>query len=152
MNTNGTYSGFDIQNLIHQDSAVDNSVNWKDTLSISQYKGQQIDILPLELVVQKVPDQGIDAKWQAIFGLKAIMVPEYFPYLFGGVYYKPADSFSMSTRLSYGGFAGFRWGLNINYWLKDKLYFAAGTYDMIGLISKKLGFGRGFNFSMYFKV
>lgn len=152
LNTNDTYSGFDIQDILNTDTSQDNSINWMDTLGVTEGIGKQIDVLPLELVVQKLPDHGIEAKWQAIFGLKAIMVPEYFPYLFAGVYYKPHESFSVSTRASYGGFAGFRWGLNLNYWIKDKVYIGAGTFDMIGLVSKKIGFGRGFNFSMYFKL
>ena len=152
LNMNDSYSGFDIQDLLNRDTSQDYSVNWMDTLGITETNGSQIDVLPLELVVQKLPDQGIAAKWQAIFGFKAIMVPEYFPYLFAGVYYKPIDQFSVSTRASYGGFAGFRWGLNFNYWIKDKVYIGAGTFDMLGLFSKKIGFGRGFNFSMYFKL
>lgn len=152
MANNGTYSGFNIQDLMNQDSTVDNSVNWMDTLGITETPGHQIDVLPIELVVQKLADHGIDAKWQPIFGFKAIMIPEYFPYLYAGVYYKPTQSFSLSSRLSYGGWAGLRWGLNFNYWLKDKMYIGAGTFDVMGLVSKKIGFGRGFNFSMYFKI
>jgi hypothetical protein len=42
--------------------------------------------------------------------------------------------------------------INFNYWVKDKLYFGAGTFDLLGLVSKKIGFGRGFNFAMYYKL
>ncbi|MBD3635936.1 MAG: hypothetical protein HUJ25_01230 [Crocinitomicaceae bacterium] len=152
ISSNATYSGFDIQDLMNQDSTTNNGVDWMDTLGISQSTGFQVDVLPIELVVQKLPDQGIDAKWQAIYGFKAIMIPEYFPYLFGGAYFRATDNFSMSSRLSYGGFAGLRWGLNMNYWIKDKAYFSLGSFDLIGLFSKKIGYGRGINFSMYFKV
>ncbi|MEZ4924048.1 MAG: DUF5723 family protein [Crocinitomicaceae bacterium] len=152
MTTDATYSGIDIQDLLNKDTTIDNSINWRDTLNIGERIGSQVDILPIELVVQKLPDQAIDSKWQAIFGFKAIMVPNYFPYLFAGAYYKPTDNIGMSSRVSYGGFAGFRWGYNFNYWVKDKLYFSAGTFDIIGLASKKYGFGRSVNFSMYFKL
>jgi hypothetical protein len=152
MNLNGVYAGVDVQDLLNQDSTIDNSIDWMDTLGISTTTGFQVDVLPLELVVQKVADYGIDKKWQGIFGLKVVMVPEYFPYLYGGAYFKASDKFSISSRLSYGGWAGLRWGLNFNYWVKDKLYFAAGTFDLIGLVSKKIGYGRGVNFSMYYKL
>lgn len=150
LNTDANYSGFDVSELLNQDST--STVNWMDTLGIDESTGNQVDVLPLELVVQKLPDNGIDAKWQPIFGFKAIMIPEYFPYLYGGVYYRPTESFSVSSRVSYGGFAGFRWGMNFNYWIKDKVYIGAGTFDILGLASKSIGFGRGFNFSMYFKM
>ncbi|MEO9533297.1 MAG: hypothetical protein ABJG68_10190 [Crocinitomicaceae bacterium] len=149
---NGTYSGVDISELLNQDSTQDNSINWQDTLNITESVRNKVATLPLELVVQKLPDNGIDAKLQAIFGFKTILVPDYFPYIYAGAYYRPVEQFSLSSRLSYGGFAGIRWGLNVNYWVKDKLYFGAGTFDMIGLISKKVGFGRGVNFSMYYKL
>ena len=152
MNTEGVYTGFDIQDLLNQDTSTTSSLNWMDTLAITETSGYQVDVLPLELVVQKLADQGIDQKWQAIFGFKAIMIPDYFPYLYAGAYFKAKDNFSISSRVSYGGFAGFRWGVNINYWLKDKMYFALGSYDLIGLASKKIGYGRGVNFSMYYKI
>lgn len=150
--TDATYTGLDIQDLLNRDTTQDNSINWKDTLNIDERIGSQVEVLPMELVVQKLADHGIDKKWQAIFGFKAIMVPNYFPYLYAGAYYKTSESLSMSSRVSYGGFAGFRWGYDLNYWLKDKMYFNIGTFDIIGLVSKKYGFGRSVNFSMYFKL
>jgi hypothetical protein len=152
LNADGTYTGFELSQFLNQDSTQNNSVNWRDTLNITESLRNKVSSLPLELVVQKVADNGIDAKLQAIFGFKTILVPDYFPYLYVGAYYRPFDKFSLSTRLSYGGFAGLRWGLNVNYWVKDKMYFGAGTFDVIGLASKKLGFGRGINFSMYYKL
>lgn len=151
INTDASYAGFDIQDFLNQDTTT-TSIDWMDTLGVSQSQSNQIDVLPLELVVQKLPDNGIDAKWQPLYGMKAIMVPEYFPYLFAGVYYRPVPSFSASTRVSYGGFAGFRWGINLNYWIKDKMYIGLGSHDVLGLASKKIGFGRSVNFSMYFKI
>jgi hypothetical protein len=149
--TEATYSGFEINDILSQDSTLFD-VDVMDTLNISQFKKNYIDVLPTELVVQKLADNGIDQKLQAIFGFKTILVPDYFPYLYAGAYYRPVDNFSLSTRLSYGGFAGLRWGLNVNYWVKEKLYFSAGTFDVIGLASKKIGYGRGINFSMYYKI
>lgn len=152
MNLNDSYSGFDVVDLMNRDTSNDNSVNWLDTLGVNKTVGRNIETLPVEIVVQKVADRGIDAKLQAIFGFKAILVPDYFPYLYAGAYYQPTKSLSLSTRLSYGGFAGVRWGLNMNYWLKDKMYFAIGSFDLIGLASKKHGYGRGFNFSFYYNL
>lgn len=152
MNLNDSYSGFNVVDLINQDTSADNSIDWLDTLQVDQTIARNIETLPVEIIVQKVADRGIDAKLQAIFGFKAILVPDYFPYLYAGAYYQPNKSLSLSSRVSYGGFAGFRWGLNVNYWLKEKLYFSLGSFDLIGLASKKHGYGRGLNFSFYYNL
>ncbi|UKN02415.1 hypothetical protein K6119_02630 [Paracrocinitomix mangrovi] len=152
VNTDGAYSGIDVSDLLNQDTTVYKNIEWMDTLGVTEYTDVHVEVMPFELVVQKVPDHGIDQKWQAIFGFKTIMIPNYFPYLFGGVYFKAREDFSLSSRVSYGGFAGFRWGVNFNYWIKDKAYLALGSYDMIGLISKNFGFGRSLNFSFHFKI
>ena len=152
VNSSNKYSGFDVQDIIDQDTSVDNSIDWMDTLGITEDSYKRIDVLPLELVVQKVADRSLDQKLQAIFGFKTVLVPDYFPYLYAGVYYKVTDEFSLSSRLSYGGFAGIRWGLNVNYWLKDKMYFTLGSFDLIGLASKKFRYGRGVNLSLYYKI
>ena len=151
IDTQGTYSGFEISDILSQDSTLID-VDLMDTLNITETIKNYIDALPVELVVQKVADNTIDQKLQAIFGFKTILVPDYFPYLYAGAYYRPIENFSLSSRLSYGGFAGIRWGLNLNYWVKDKIYFSAGSFDLIGLASKKVGYGRGVNFSMYYKL
>lgn len=149
--SNTSYTGFDVQDLLNDDTSS-TQFDWMDTLGITQSQKRYVDFLPVELVVQKLADNGIDQKWQAIYGFKTIMVPDYFPYIYAGAYFHPIEQFSASSRISYGGYAGLRWGININYWVKDKLYFGAGTFDLIGLASKKIGFGRGFNFSMYYKL
>jgi len=149
--SNTAFNGFDIQDFLNDDT-TDTQIDLLDTLGITESTRRYVDFLPVELVVQKLPDNAIDQKWQAIYGFKTIMVPDYFPYLYAGAYYRPIDEFSVSSRLSYGGHAGLRMGLNFNYWVKDKLYFGAGTFDLLGLVSKKIGFGRGFNFAMYYKL
>lgn len=151
INTHAKYSGFEVSQILSGDSTLFD-FDIQDTLDITHDKRNYVDVLPIELVVQKLADNGIDQKLQAIFGFKTILVPDYFPYLYAGAYYRPVDNFAVSTRLSYGGFAGVRWGLNVNYWLKEKLYFSLGSFDLIGLASKKIGYGRGLNFSMYYKI
>ena len=86
-----------------------------------------------------------------IFGFKSIITSDYKPYLFVGAYYSPNQKFGISSRLAYGGFGGFKVGLNANYWVKDKFEVAMGTYDLVGFASAKYGFGKSFNFSTRIK-
>jgi hypothetical protein len=146
-----TYTGFDIHNFIDDDT-LNNNYNFPDTLGLIKTIGRYTDVLPLELVVEKLADRFSPNKVQVIFGFKGVLTPDYRPYLFAGAYFQPVTKFSASSHLSYGGFAGFRWGLNFNYWPSDQLYFSLGSVDMIGNISKKYGFGRSLNFSAYFKL
>ncbi len=147
------YTGFDIKDFINQpEDAPSKKYNFIDTLGLEQEKGSVISTLPIEFAIQKMPKRNSDKKLQPILGFKAILTSDYFPYLFGGVYYAPTDNFSGSTRLSYGGFGGLQWGLDLNYWVKDKVYIGLGTFDMIGNISKKYGFGRSVNLSAHFKL
>lgn len=146
------YNGFDIKDFINQpEDAPSKKYNFIDTLGLRQEKRAIVSTLPIEFAIQKMPVKNSAKKIQAILGFKAILTSDYFPYLFGGVYYAPTDNFSGSTRLSYGGFGGFQWGIDLNYWIKDKVFIGLGTFDMIGNISEKHGFGRSINLSTHFK-
>lgn len=144
------YDGFDVKDFINRDTAT--VYNFKDTLGIVKTIGKYTDVLPMELVVEKLADRQSPNKVQAIFGFKAVLTQDYRPYLYAGAYFQPNQKFSTSTNLAYGGFGGFRWGLNFNYWPTDNMYFSLGTVDLIGLVSKNFGFGRSANFTAYFKL
>lgn len=146
-----TYSGFDIQDFINQPEGSSNNYNFQDTLGIVSGTGPTVSSLPIEFVIQKLPRKESQKKLQYILGFKTILTSDYFPYFFGGVYYAPIQNFSGSTRLSYGGFGGLQWGLDLNYWVNGNIHLGLGTFDMIGNISKKYGFGRSLNFSAHFK-
>jgi hypothetical protein len=144
------YTGFNVQDFIGKDS-INNQWNFKDTLGLQTTKNRHGEALPLEITLDKLANR-YGNKVQAIFGFKAIITPEYRPYLYAGVYYQPVSKFSASTYLSYGGFAGIRMGLYLNYWPSDKIYISLGTADMIGNVSKNFGFGRSAVFSASFKL
>lgn len=144
------YTGFDIQDFINSDT--DPVYNFEDTLGISTRQGKHISAMPIEFAIQKLPLRHSMQKLQYLAGIKTILTADYFPYLYAGLYYAPLNSFSASTRLSYGGFGGLQWGINLNYWIKDKAYLAVGTFDAIGLASKKFGSGRSVNFTAHFNL
>lgn len=144
------YNGFNVKDFINRDTAK--VYNFRDTLGIIKTIGRYTDVLPMELVVEKLADRKSPNKVQLIFGFKAILTQDYRPYLYTGAYYQPNQKFSASSHFSYGGFGGFRWGLNLNYWPTEKMYFSLGSIDLIGMISKNYGFGRSANFTAYFKL
>lgn len=147
-----TYNGFNIQDFINRGDAGAKTYNFNDTLGINTRQGNRLNALPIEFSLQKVPLRHSLQKLQYLVGFKTILTADYFPYFYGGLYYMPSHNFSASTRLSYGGFGGFQWGLNLNLWLKNDIYFSVGSFDLIGLASKKHGFGRSINFCANFKI
>ena len=144
-----TYSGFDFKQLINRDTSK--VLYSLDTLGIYQKTKTMSKLLPFEISIQKLAVRNSSQKLQLIFGFNAIISSDYKPYLFVGGYYSPNQKIGISTRLSYGGFGGFKVGLNANYWLKDKFEIALGTYDLIGIVSKKYGYGQSIHLSTTLK-
>ena len=146
-----SYTGFEFNQLINKEYNFDD-FNIADTVNYRKTVGRVSDPLPVEIVVQKIADRGNSNKLQAIFGFKAILTADYFPYLFVGGYYQPTSNFSASTRLAYGGFGGLQWGLRANYWVKDKVALSLGTHNFLGMTVKNIGMGRSLNFTARFKL
>lgn len=149
VDSKNTYSGFDIIDLINRDTS--NALISLDTLEIYSKTKSKAKLLPFELSMQKLANRYSDQKFQLIFGLKAIVTSDYKPYLFVGAYYSPNQKIGLSSRLAYGGFGGFKVGLNANYWIKDKFEIAIGTYDLVGFISNKFGYGKSLHLSARIK-
>jgi len=143
------YSGFDVMSLINRDTS--NALYSLDTLNINSETNSRAKLLPLELSMQKLANRNSDQKFQLIFGFKAIILSDYKPYLFLGAYYSPNQKLGISSRLAYGGFGGLKVGLNANYWIKNKLEIAIGTYDVVGFISTKYGYGKSLHLSASLK-
>jgi len=149
VDSKNTYSGFDIRSLINRDTSK--TLLSMDTLGILSKTQPLVKLLPFELSMQKLANRFSDQKFQLIFGLKAIILSDYKPYMFVGAYYSPNQKIGISSRLAYGGFGGFKGGINANYWIKDKLEIAIGTYDVVGFISKKYGYGKSLHLSANLK-
>ena len=146
------YTGFDIQDFLNKNEGENKTYNFIDTLGVHTDNGRTVSSLPIEFVLQKLPLRNSTKKLRYIMGFKTILTSDYFPYIYGGVYYAPINNFSASTRLSYGGFGGLQWGINLNYWTKGNAHFGLSTFNTLGYISKKLGFGRSLNLTAHFKL
>ncbi len=120
-----------------------------DTLNITEGQNSRRESLPIRIGIQKVAYRNADTKIQSIFGFKAILIPDYRPLVYGGVYYKPYEFMSVSSRLVLGGFGGLKAGLNLNFWSNNKLYVGIGTNDLIGAVSNKYGRGKDLNFTLH---
>ena len=149
VDSTSTYSGFDVSNILFGDSSAFQLSS--DTLGIISQQKSKPELLPFELSIQKLANRYSDQKLQLIFGFKSIISSDYKPYLFLGAYYAPIEKLSISSRLAYGGFGGFKVGLNANYFLNNTLQVSVGSYDLVGFISSKYGFGKSLHFSAKIK-
>ena len=107
IDSNISYDGFDVNRLLNEENDV---YNFKDTIGILTKQDNYYTSLPIEFVLQKIPDLKSHQKFQLIGGFKTILTSAYFPYIFAGGFYKPTDHIAISSRLSYGGFGGLKWG------------------------------------------
>ncbi|HIP36036.1 MAG TPA: hypothetical protein EYG85_04210 [Crocinitomix sp.] len=144
------FSGFEITDLLSRDSSSAPLYS-TDTLGFFNGLRQHAEVLPFEISIQKLANRYSSQKLQFIFGLKALISSDYRPYGFFGAYYSPISSLGLSTRLAYGGFGGLKLGLSANYFIKNKFQVHLGTYDLIGFILPKYGFGKSLNISMNIK-
>ncbi len=145
-----TYSGFEVMNLLNRDTTSGPLIE-ADTLGILSQKSSRAEMLPFEISIQKLANRFTDQKLQLTYGFKALISSDYRPYGFLGVYYAPINSLGISSRLAYGGFGGLTLGLTANYFVQDKFQIQLGTYNLIGFVSPKYGFGKSLNLSMHYK-
>jgi len=121
-----------------------------DTLGIRIRKGVRREALPIQIIINKTPYYSLDQKWQSTFGFKALLIPDYRPMIFGGVYYQPNKYFSLSTRAIIGGFGGLRFGFNANLWLQDHFYLGISTLDIVGTSTNRFGKGKSVNLALQY--
>ncbi len=146
------YDGFNATDFLNRPEGSTDDFNFIDTLGLIETQTTAVGTLPIQFSIQKVALKNSSQKFQFIGGIKTVLALDYFPYFYGGAYYKASDNFNASSRISYGGFAGLQWGINLNYWLQEKVSFSLGSANIIGYLSKKNGFGRSLNFSANFNL
>jgi hypothetical protein len=144
------YSGFELSELLNRDST--STPLLPDSLGILQKQQTKVEVLPFEISLQKSANQLTDQKLQIIYGLKALVSSDFRPYVFAGAYYAPFKSFSLQSRLAYGGFGGFKVGLGLNYFLNQTFMISLSSYDVIGYVSSKYGYGKSLNFALRLKL
>lgn len=142
------FSGFDYSEINSVPNADMDFVI--DTLGITVRTGTRRESLPIQVIINKMPVFSSSQKWQSTFGFKALLMPDYRPMIFGGVYYQPNEWMSFTTRAMVGGFGGLRFSLNANFWLKENLYIGLSTLNVVGMASNELGRGKSANLALQY--
>ncbi len=141
-----TYSfiGFNVNDLINGNSALNGNVDWMDSLNIQESKGRVMTWIPARITIAKVIDELSDRKLQSTFGVRMITTKDYFPQVFAGIYYRPVNWFAFCATVRYGGFDSFDGGLRLDFIAKDIFAVTLSTSSIYGTFSNK-GYGRSVN-------
>lgn len=141
-----TYSfvGFDIQDLLDGNSALNNETDWMDSLNVKEEQGNFTTWLPARITIAKTIDELSDVKFQTTFGVRMITTRDYFPMVFFGVYYRPVHWFALSGNIRYGGFGGFDGGIRFDFYAKDFFALSLSTSNVYGTFTNS-GYGRSVN-------
>ncbi|MDX1349301.1 MAG: hypothetical protein R3279_03575 [Putridiphycobacter sp.] len=148
IDTTYLYNGFNYSNINNIGEL--NTAILADSLNINTYTSARREALPIQIIINKTPVYSLTQKWQSLFGFKALLIPDYRPMVFGGVYFQPNDFFSVSTRAIIGGYGGLRFGLNANLWLKENFFIGLSTLNVIGVSSNTIGKGTSANISLQY--
>ncbi len=145
-----TYDGVPYNKIdYYSESSIDDIA---DSIGVYRRNGALREGLPIHIMIHKVPVYSLTQKWQSTFGFKSILIPDYRPLVYAGVYYQPNALLSFSSKLIFGGFGTFRMALNANLYLNDKLFIGLSTLDLVGTTSNQIGKGKSLNFSLSLKL
>ncbi len=130
------YSGLTFDQIIGENSIMNDSLNVLDTLGIRQEFSNPVFLLPGFIQIAKIVDEHQEASIQSFFGVRVYPTLIFAPYVFGGLDYKPLSWLRLGAMASYGGFTKMRAGFYANY-NKGSIRAGLGTENLIGLFSKK---------------
>lgn len=139
-----TFIGFDANDILNGNSALNQEVDWIDSLNLKEERGNKITWIPARFTIAKVVDEMSDRKLQSTFGVRMILSKDYFPQFFAGIYYRPVDWFALGAVLRYGGFSSLDGSLRLDFIAKDKFAVSLSTNSLYGSFSSR-GYGRSFN-------
>ena len=145
-----TFSGIDYTDIKYYSNYETDAI--ADSIGLISTKRTVRESLPIKFLIQKVPFYSLTQKWQPTFGFKSILIPDYRPLVYAGIYFQPNKYVGLSSKLIIGGFGGLRLGLNAKFWINDKISLGISTLDFIGTTSNTFGKGKSANFFLSVKL
>lgn len=136
------YNGFSFNQLI--DGVISKETSLIDTLGIHEEKGTAVVGLPFYLQIAKEINEDYEGKLQSTFGIRVYPISNYKPMIYAGIDYKPISNLHLGLLASYGGYSTFRGSLYIQYKIKN-FGFGISSDNIVGIVSKKQGFGQTYN-------
>lgn len=132
IDTTLSFSGFEFDQLIGENSIISDSLSILDSLGVNSTEKNRTVLLPGYLQVGKIVTNNSTNKFQSFFGIRLYPTLIFSPYIYAGAHYSPSKVVGLGLNVGYGGFGKFRAGIYSN--------FNFGNYS-VGLASENfLGF------------
>jgi len=131
-----TFTGFRFDELIGDNSILDDNTDLLDSLGIKSSEANRTFMLPGYLQIGKMVNKQSDYRLQSFFGARLYPTLIYSPYIFAGADYKATDWLNVGASAAFGGFSGFKAGIYAGF---DFGVWNVGiaTDNLIGLVHKK---------------
>lgn len=150
IDTNLTYNGFQLDDLLNLNYDLFKNEQWQDTFNIRKDTISIWMLLPAMIQFGKIINMNTDKKIQSFFGIKMYPTIKYVPKIYLGLDFFLQKKIHIGLTSAYGGFGNLRFGCYSNFTTK-KLNVGLGTEDLYGLISKK-GFGQMLSVNFKFNL
>lgn len=124
-----TWTGIELNNI---DSLSSNYglPNWSDTLGVERSQSSHWRALPTFIHLRVLKKWNEKNSYFAGINLQPNFVS--IPQVYFGLSQFVGPGLLISEQLAYGGYGGFRFGLETQYFIKNNVYFRAGVPDVLG--------------------
>lgn len=134
-----TYTGVDISDVFDSDDVL-SAPTFQDSLSYTSEKLSRIVWLPARIRLAMIRELGFRDFYE--IAVTAITREEFVPEIMLAYYFLPSDRWVLGASARYGGFGGFRAGLQAEYVNRSGFYFRCGLEDLAGMFYSEAK-GRG---------
>lgn len=142
LNTIKAYQGFTIKQLVNGVKTDQSSL--LDTLGVTEKDGAKWMALPFSIEISKGVNEDYEGEFQSVFGIRVYPIASFRPLIFVGADYKPVQKLHIGAMASYGGYAAFRGTIYVQYQTR-RFGFGIGCDNIVGMVSKRFGFGQTYN-------
>lgn len=125
-----SYTGVDISEIFNSDDVLD-VPNFGDSLSYNPEKAARIVWLPARIRLAMVRELGFRDFYE--IAVTAVTREEFVPEIMLAYYFLPSERWVLGASARYGGFGGFRAGLQAEYVNRKGFYLRCGVEDIAGL-------------------
>ena len=147
------YDGVDIDNIFDLNDSIVSSIS-RDSLIelISSKKNKQAYAIALPTSFNVFYTKQLNSKIKMNLGVQHKILANYFPMIYGNMYYYFNPTFTVQTHFSFGGYGLFNTGLAVAKSFNHKIQFYLGSNNVLAFILPKATYsGSGFvGLKMYF--
>lgn len=147
------YDGVDFDNIFDLNDSIVSSIS-RDSLIelISSKKNKQGYAIALPTSLNLFYTKSLNSKIKIDVGVRHKILANYFPMIYGNIYYQFNPTLVAQTHLSYGGYGLFNMGLAVAKSFNNKFQFYLGSNNVLAFIMPKSTYsGSGFvGLKMYF--